>query len=924
MRKYFWPIVVIVAALLLLFGGALVGLWTDWLWFKDLGFATVFSTIIWTRVKIGLLFGVLFFAIIYSNLWYARKIAPPPSPTGIEQQLIERLGSLARRGIGILIFAGSVVISAMVGFEAATHWHEWLMFSNAVPFGVKDPVFARDIGFYVFSLPFLNYLYNWLFFAIAASAVASAGLHYADEAIEYFGNRLQFAPKAKAHLAILVALLFFLKAWGYKLAAYGLMSGAGSIFDGPGFTDANVRIPVLGTLAVIAVIGGGMVLLNAMRRGIGLAIVGLVLLIGASLILGSAYPAIVQNYSVKPNELVKETPYIQRAIKATRDAYGLSGVAARPFAAENTLTPQQVEANATTIENIRLWDKDHLLQAYGQIQTLQQYYEFPDVDIDRYWLKESDGGEKRYRQVWLAAREIALPSESQSWINTRLQYTHGYGFVMSPVNAVSAEGLPQFFVNDIPAVTNVDLSLKRVQVYFGELTNDYVFVKTSADEFDYPKRSAKTPYRYEGKGGISAGGFFRKLLLSLRFSDVNIMLNDQIKSDSRILFRREVRERIETLMPFLYFDKDPYLVTVNGDLYWIRDGYTITDAYPYSRHMGGRDVSLNYIRNSVKVVVDAYSGAVHAYVIQKPLNDPIIKAYSRAFPGIFKLISEMPAELQDHIRYPEDLFAVQTEVYRTYHMSDPRAFYNSSDLWEVASRAMLAKAGDSGTEEPMEPYYVIMKLPNGPREEFILMTPYIRAGKQNMVAWMCAKCDADDYGRLVLYEFPQDKTVYGPQQIASRIDQDPVISPQISLWNQEGSKVGTGNLLVIPIDNSLLYVMPIYLVSTGARIPEMKRVIVALGYNIAMEPTLEEALAKVVGASIKVPSSRVSGRPAAERPTAAPPTGPPDEEIQRLVNQAASQIDAAEQAQRTGDWATYGEQLKALKATLKELKERSK
>lgn len=924
MRKYFWPIVVIVGALLLLFGSAFVGLWTDWLWFKDLGFATIFSTILWTRVKIGILFGVLFFAIIYSNLWYARRIAPPPSPAGIEQQLIERLGSLARRGIGILIFAGSVVISAMVGFEAATHWYEWLMYMHSVPFGTNDPVFARDIGFYVFKLPLLTYLYHWMFFAVAAAAVASAGLHYADEAIEYFGNRLQFAPKVKPHLAILVAIMFFLKAWGYRLSAYGLMSGQGNLFDGPGFTDAHVRIPIFTVLAVISIIAGILVLVNITRRGIGPAIAGLVLLVGASLILGAAYPAIVQNYSVMPNQLVKETPYIRRAIKATRDAYGLSGVAARQFAAEGTLTPQQVEANSTTIENIRLWDKEHLLQAYSQIQTLQQYYEFADVDIDRYWLKEKGSSEESYRQVWLAARELSLPEDSRTWINLHLQYTHGYGIVMSPVNAVSAEGMPQFFVKDIPPITDVDLMLKRMQIYFGEQTNEYAFVKTSADEFDYPNRESKKPYRYEAKGGIGAGGFFRKLLLALRFSDVNIMFNDQIKSDSRILFRREVGERIQTLMPFLYFDKDPYLVTVNGDLYWMRDGYTISDAYPYSRHFGNEGVSLNYMRNSVKVVVDAYSGEVHAYIIQKPVKDPIIVAYSRAFPGIFQPISEMPKALYAHIRYPEGLFAVQTSVYRKYHMSDPREFYNSSDLWDIPMRPVLAKAGESRTEELMEPYYVIMKLPNGTQEEFILMTPYKRAGKQNMVAWMCAKCDPADYGRLVLFKFPQDKNVYGPEQIAGRIDQDSVISPQISLWNQEGSNVGTGNLLVVPIDNSLLYVMPIYLVSSGTKIPELKRVIVALGYNIAMEPTLEEALAKVVGASINVPQLGMGRKPAGAPTAAAPLTGSPGAELQRLINQATSQMDAAEQAQRAGNWAAYGEQLKALRATLKQLREKSK
>lgn len=939
MQSYFWPAVVAIAALIVILGLALVPLFSDWLWFKDLGYGKVFSTILVTRIQIGLLLGFLFFAIIYGNLWYARRIAPPPSPMGIEQQLLERLGRLARRGIGLVILLGSIVISAMVGLEAATHWEEWLRYFNASSFGVTDPVFGRDIGFYVFKLPLLSYIYYWLFFALAAATIATVLIHYADEAVEMFGNHLQFAPKVKAHILVLVASMFFLKAWGYRLAMYDVLFTRGSLFDGAGYAELHARLPALWVLLFAAILGGVLVLLNIFRRGVGYATAGLVTVVGASILVGSLYPAFVQQFEVSPNELQKEQPYIKRAIEATREAYGISDVASREFEANATLPADQLAANRTTIDNIRLWDQGHLQDAYNQIQTIQQYYTFRDVDVDRYWLTDKNG-QKQYRQVWLSARELAqgsLPVTSQTWVNKHLQYTHGYGFCMSPVNEVSEEGLPRFFVYDIPPKTDIDLPLKQMGVYFGEATEQYVFVDTSADEFNYPAGGGKsTSTSYTGTSGVGVGGLLRKLLFAAQFSDVNILLNDNLKPQSRVLYKRVVDERVRTLLPFLQFDRDPYLVTVGGKLYWMRDAYTSTDSYPYAQRMqvqstpAGTISDFNYIRNSVKVVVDAYTGDVDAYYIQKPRRDPMIETYRKIFPGVFKPISNMPAELREHIRYPEDLFQIQTMVYERYHMSDPTVFYNNSDLWEIPNKAELVSTGEDSSA--MEPYYVIMKLPNGKSEEFILMTPYKRAGKDkfNMVSWMCAKCDSEDYGRLVLYQFPKDINVFGPQQIAARARQDTTISQQITLWSQQGSTVGSGNLLVIPIEKSLLYVMPVYLVSTSTKIPELKRVIVAMGNKVAMEPTLNEALASVVGVSVKDFAPE-----AAATPAAAPSTGPSapsaprmpgaatNPELTRLINQAVTQYNAAQEAQKQGDWATYGQKIKELEATLSELKRKS-
>lgn len=932
-QNFFWPIVVAIGALVVILGLALVPLYTDWLWFKDLGYGTVFTTILTTRIQIGLLFGFLFFAIIYGNLWYARRIAPPPSPMGIEQQLIERLGRLARRGIGLVIFLGSIVISAMVGLEAATHWQDWLKFFHSTPFGTKDPVFGLDIGFYVFKLPFLKYLYYWLFFALATATIATAMLHYADEAVEFFGNRLQFAPKVKTHLLLLIGAMFFLKAWGYRLAMYDVLFTRSDLFDGAGYTAIHAKIPALWILLVIAIVGGLLVLFNTVRRGVGYATTALVLVIAASVLVGAAYPGFVQQFEVAPNELQKEKPFISRAIAATREAYGISDVAARPFEAESTLTAQQLAVNTATTENIRLWDEGHLKDAYNQIQTIQQYYTFEDVDVDRYWLKGKNG-ERRYRQVWLSARELAqsaLPQTSQTWVNKHLQYTHGYGFVMSPVNEVTTEGLPEFFVYDIPPKTSADIALRQMGVYFGEITEPYVFVDTSADEFDYPSGAENEITSYKADSGVGVGGFLRKLMFAARFSDVNILLNDNIKSDSRILYKRNIAERTRSLLPFLEFDQDPYLVTVDGGLYWMRDAYTMSDKYPYSYRTQVQMFGFNYIRNSVKVVVDAYSGKMDAYYIQKPIRDPIIETYRKIFPGIFKPIAEMPEELRNHIRYPESLFRVQTMVYERYHQTNPTVFYNNSDLWAIPNRGELVTSeGEAG---PMDPYYVIMKLPNGQSEEFILMTPYVRAGKFNMVSWMCAKCDAGDYGRLVLYQFPKEKNIFGPQQIAARARQDTVISQQVALWNREGSQVGSGNLLVIPIENSLLYVMPVYLVSTSTKIPELKRVIMALGDKVVMEPTVNEALARLVGASVEEVAPGITTTPAApgvqRAPQAAPrapamPGAAINEEVARLINRAVTQYNEAQQAQRKGDWATYGEKMRELEQTLETLRERAR
>ncbi|MBQ9359251.1 MAG: UPF0182 family protein, partial [Abditibacteriota bacterium] len=589
----------------------------------------------------------------------------------------------------------------------------------------------------------------------------------------------------------------------------------------------------------------------------------------------------------------------------------------KEFPAEDTLTAEQVNANQGTIENIRLWDSYQLLESYSQIQTIQQYYTFRDVDVDRYWLPDTKTGKLKYRQVWLSAREMdqaRLPENSRTWVNTRLQYTHGYGYVMSPVNEISKEGMPKFFVYDIPPKEKIDVPIKNMGVYVGEETNHEIFVDTRSHEFDYPKGSETVTNHYDGKDGVPIGNWFKRLLFAIRFGDINIILNTDINNNSQILFHRNVAQRIETLFPFMVFDSDPYLVTSGGDLFWMLDGFTTSEYYPYSERTKLTEYdTINYVRNSFKIVVNAYSGEVTAYTIDKPADDPIMHSYKKIYPGVFRDFSEMPEDLQRHIRYSESVFKIQTDVFKTYHMTDPTIFYNKSDLWDIPNVAELGTESDL-SESKQAPYYTIMKFPDEDAEEFIMMTTFTRAGRKNMCAWIAAQCDGDNYGRILLYNFPKDKNVYGPEQIAAKIKQDDVISPQITLWSQHGSSVNAGNLLVIPVENSVLYVIPMYLESDNTKIPELKRVIVALGERVIMDESLAGALSKLVGGEVKETSADTAEKPKA---AAAAPAKAPDRD--ELIRKAADALKKAKAAQQNGDWAQYGIRLKELEDAISAL-----
>lgn len=919
-----WYIIGIIFFAILIFGGVLSTFYTDLLWFGEVGYSSVYWTRIISRLELGIAAGVLFFLIVYSNIWIARKMAPPVISNYTDNSLRSRMGRLASRGFLLLFLAITLGISFLVGLEASSHWLGYKAFLNATPFGETDPIFKKDIGFFVFRLGFYQYIYGLLMFTLIVAAIGTAIVHYTDRAIEFLAGRATFAPHVKSHLSFLFAAILFAKAWGYRLDGYNLIYSPSGVVFGPGYTDVHARMFGYQALAVVAIIAGILALINIYRRGIKLPATALIILIGASIILGWVYPGFVQQAYVKPNELNRESKYIQNNINLTRMAFGLDEkrIEVRNFPELTPISAANLQANRPTINSIRLWDYRPLRSTYTQLQALWQYYEIANVDVDRYTIN----GE--VRQVMLAARELSQETSqmgSGSWVNTHFQFTHGYGAVMSPVNKATEQGLPDFFIKDMPPRSSVGINITTPQIYYGEMTNNYVIANSSEKEFDYPSEGKPTYTRYSGSGGIPIGSYLKRLAFAWRFSDSNLALKNPITENSRFMFRRQIKERVEAIFPFFLYDADPYLVISEGKLYWMIDAYSISSRYPYATpyeisSRTGFDVNyftdINYIRNAAKVVIDAYNGTVNYYMADS--TDPLVQTYNKIFPGVFKPMSNMPADLHKHIRYPEMMFRAQTQVLLTYHMQDPQVFYNKGDLWSIPNEIVET----AEEETPMEPYYVVMKLPGQAKEQFLLMRPFTPATKNNMVAWMGAISDPENYGKTVLYLFPKDELVYGPAQIEAKINQDPVISPQLSLWDQRGSQVNRGNLLVIPIDKSILYVKPLYLQSRSSQIPELARVVVVYGERVVMENTLEAALQRLFGgSSITQPQPSPAGTPTA-RPSI-PAGGAVSGEVRRLIDQAVSEFNQAQDLQRKGDWAGYGEKINQMQSTLRKLQQQA-
>ena len=683
--------------------------------------------------------------------------------------------------------------------------------------------------------------------------------------------KITLAENAKKHLIFLGGIVVLLLAWAYRLKMFGLLySDQGPAF-GASYTDVHIKILTYKVIVLVSIGFAIVLFINAFKIRVKLIWISAAIWIGVILGLGTGIPILVQKMIVKPNELAKEAPYIAYNIDFTREAYNLNKIKEVNFEVKDELTAQDLKQHDVTIQNIRIWDERPLLQTYRQIQAIRLYYDFNNVDVDRYIV------DNQYRQIMLAARELVvnkLPPQANTWVNRHLTYTHGYGLAASPVNEVTSEGLPRLFIKDLPPSFEPDLEVVRPEIYYGEKTDTYVLVNTKAQEFDYPKGDKNVYTTYQGKGGIHINSFLRRLLFAIEFFDPQILFTTYLNPESRIMFNRRIHRRTNAIAPFLDYDGDPYLVVSNGKLYWIQDAYTTSAMYPYSQRSYGnfKKRRINYIRNSVKITIDAYNGDVAFYMIDE--NDPIIKTYARIFPDLFKPFKEMPAELKAHIRYPKDLFKIQMETYTKYHMEDVQVFYNQEDLWQIPDEVY----GDRRQE--MEPYYIIVKLPEEEKEEFFLMAPFTPSKKDNMIGWLAARCDLPNYGNLLVYKLPKEKLVYGPMQIEARVDQQTEISRELSLWGQRGSRVIRGNLLIIPVGKTFIYVEPVYLEaiqeesqmsptdtpqsgaasksqragvrvprpeeSRAASLPELKRVIVAFGNRLIMEENLDRALSSIL------------------------------------------------------------------------------
>jgi len=881
--------------------------YTDWLWFKNLGYESVLITGAFARAGTFLTFWSLFALIAGSNVYIARKYglstrelpmeviagdAVPLAPIKIKRQ----------RLLWISVVLGAGFFMGIIG---TTVWTAVLRYFHPVDFGISDPIFGNELSFYNFTLPMYTFLRGWLLFSVAIAAGMVVLSYYHDRSLRREGSGWVTTPYFRVHLSALGAVFALLHAWGYHLKEYDLLfSFRKESFFGAGYTDVHVQMFGYRLMLILSVVLAIVLIYNLHFKGWRLPALGASGYLAAVVLISWIVPSVYEQFVVMPNELKLETPYINHTIEFTRKAYGLDKVEEVPFPADSALTLDDIRMNLPTIRSIPLWDRRPLKATYGQLQEIRSYYRFAGVDVDRYQI---DGS---YQQVMLAGREFSRNSlRGETWLNKHLVFTHGYGICMSPANEISGEGLPEFYVKNIPPVSPVGIRIGRPEIYYGETMRDYAIVKTLTQEFDYPSGDENVYTTYQGKGGVLISSFLRRLAFAIRFGDPYLLVTDNLTPDSRILFDRHIGrrfrdegpKRFEKLAPFLKYDKDPYLVTANDRLYWIQDAYTVSNMYPYSQPYGRPYIrETNYIRNSVKAVMDAYDGTVTFYIWDE--EDPLIQCYAAIFPDLFRPKSEMPVSLRSHVRYPTDLFKIQSSLYNTFHMTTPQVFYNREDVWEPAVEIY----GVSERPQVMDPYYVIFRLPNEDREEFVLMLPATPAGKANMIAWLFARCDGPNYGRLMVHKLPKEKLIYGPMLIERRIDQDTEVSKEITLWSQRGSDVIRGNLLVIPIENSFIYVEPLYLQATQSGMPELKRVLVVHGEKLAMGKTLDEALQKVFGADSDGPLRKAA--PAGE-----------DRTIGELSQNALKHFEAAQENLRKGDFGAYGASIEKLKTTLVKL-----
>jgi uncharacterized protein len=879
-----------------------VEFYTEWLWFQEVGYQQVFLRSLAARSTVTIGVGLVVFAILGGNLRFALRVLRPwrftfttvqgPQPVTMDPM---------RFRPAIIAVAG--IVAALAGLVAGGRWETWLYFFYATPFGESDPILGRDVGFYVFTLPLLELIQGLLFFTIGLSAAGSLAAYVLGGEIAFDPVRGFYASRpAVRHVSLLAAAALLVMAFGAWLQIPQILTTPSGAVFGASYVDVYARIPAQRVLMFVAVAGSALALwqLQAPRFWPIATAVGLYVAVSIG---GSVYAAIVQRFVVAPNEQVRETPFIIHNIAATRRAFALDQVEERPLSGEARLSRADLERNAATLDNVPLWNDQPLLDTFGQIQEIRTYYDFVQVDNDRYTI---DG---QYRQIMLSARELNSQSlPSRSWINERLTFTHGYGMTLGPVNEVTPEGLPVLFIRDLPPVSTGDLKITQPAIYYGELPNDHVFVRTKTEEFDYPRGDDNVFTTYAGNGGVPLSNIFRRLLFAIRFRSTDTFFSPNLTTDSRVMLHRRIGERVRRIAPFFTYDPDPYLAVSDGRLVWIQDAYLTSNRYPYSSSANG----VNYIRNAVKVTIDAYHGTTTFHLLD-PKN-PIAQTIAKIYPDLLEPLSAMPEDLRTRLRYPHGIFELQAAVFSTFHMLNPAVFYNREDQWEVPAFDV------GGQSVRMDPYYTIMKLPGEAGPEYIQMLPYTPRQKDNLAAWMVARSDGDNYGRLIVFQFPKQTVIFGPRQIAARISQDQVIAPQITLWNQQGSEVIQGTLLVIPIEEALIYVRPLYLRANNGQIPELARVIVAYQNQIVMEQTLDRAIDRLFPPDGRRDPPVAVERSEAAVEEAAPPRAGVDPEISTLAAQARAHYERALQAQRDGNWALYGEEIKRLGEVLAKMK----
>jgi hypothetical protein len=883
-------IILAVVVLTLPFLSSLLNLYIDWQFFSETGYADVLTTSLLAKIGCGLFFGALLLVFLLVNLIPAlRSKFPRVAITIMEGKLYQVKSDEAERLLKPVALLVVGILALFAGKWGTLQWENALLYRNMLPVGTADPILGKDIGFYLFSLPFLQTLAGFARFTVLFGTLLVSAVYFVNGGISMTPSGVHLQEKVRKHLALLAGFFLLTISAGFYLDCFKLLFSESGAVYGATYTDVTASLFVYRALAVITPLAAIAVTAGIWKARWRQALVAPLVLLAVYGIGIKVYPALVQKFKVAPNELALEMPYIEHGIKFTRFGYDLDNIKTIPFDVDDKLNAADIARNDQTIKNIRLWDHAPLLRTYSQLQQIRTYYKFHDVDNDRYLVNG------QYTQVMLSPRELSyndLPS--RNWINERLIFTHGNGLTFGPVSRISKEGLPEFFIKDIPAVSLADIKVTRPEIYYGEMSNDYVIVKTRVPEFSYPTATGNINTTYEGKGGVLLDSMLKRTLFAAYFRTEKILLSSDIGKESRILYYRNIVERVKTLAPFLLLDSDPYMVVrKDGKLSWIIDAYTSSGNLPYSKPVAN---GINYMRNSVKIVVDAYDGTLDFYISDP--KDPLVRVYDRIFPKFFKPMAAMQEDLRSHIRYPHQFLRIQAAMFAAYHMSDPKVFYNKENLWEIPSLG----------ENPMEPYYTIMKLPGEQKEEYILLLPFTPAKRDNLAAWLTARCDGENYGKLLAYTFPRDRLIYGPKQIDARINQDSVISQQLTLWGQRGSEVIRGSMLVIPIEKSLLYVQPLYLAATDKiGLPELQRVIVAYRDEVVMEDTLELALQKLFGGSRSAPETSV------EKGKTSPvaQTG--------LAAEAMKTYERAIEMQRQGNWSGYGEELRKLKQILQQM-----